>query len=73
MISQHKNGAPIWSESYYLEKYSFSCIKIFQGTSEKGKLEKRNAKMMISFLDQLLYSDIMQLFHNISIRDKKVL
>jgi hypothetical protein len=71
MTSQHKNGAHIWSESYYLEKYSVSCIQIFQGTSEKGKLEKRNAKIMFSFLDPLLYSDLMQLFHNVSITETK--
>lgn len=71
MIFQHKNGAHIWSESYYLEKYSVSCIKIFQGTSEKGKLEKRNTIIMFSFLDPLLYSDLMQLFRNISITETK--
>jgi len=71
MIFQHKNGAHIWSESYYTEKYSVSCIKIFQWTSEKGKLEKRNAKIMFSFLDPLLYSDLMQLFHNISVTETK--
>lgn len=38
---------------------------------KKGKLEKRNAKIMFSFLDQLLYSDLMQLFHNISITETK--
>ena len=44
-----------------------SCIKNFQGTSQKGKLEMRNAKIMFGFLDPLLYSDLMQLFHNFDV------
>jgi hypothetical protein len=47
-----------------MEKSSVSCINIFQGTSEKGKLLKKiNAKIMFSFLDPFLYSHLKKLFH----------
>jgi len=48
----------------------FLALKFFKGPVKKG-LEKRNAKIMFSFLDPLLYSDLMQLFHNISITETK--
>jgi len=42
----------------------FLSFKFFKGPVKKGYL-KREMQKLFSFLDPLLYSDLIQLFHNI--------